>query len=59
MRTIPNDIVQTLLRTLPIIIDNVDKDALRNNLRLYNAVRLTKKIQKRLIKIEQWQAGLR
>jgi hypothetical protein len=59
MRAIPNDIVQTLLRTLPIIIDNVDKDALRNNLRLYNAVRLTKKIQKRLIKIEQWQAGLR
>lgn len=52
MRTIPNDIVQTLLRTLPLILDNVDEEALHKQLRLNNAVRLTKKIVKRLNTIE-------
>lgn len=52
MRTIPNDIVQTLLRTLPLILDNMDEKAVQMKLRLNNAVRLTKKIVKRLEKIE-------
>ena len=55
MRTIPNDIVQTLIRTLPLILDNMDKEAVQNKLRLNNAVRLTKIIVKRLNKIEQEQ----
>lgn len=52
MRNIPNDIVQTLIRTLPLILDNMDEEAVQNKLRLNNAVRLTKKIVKRLEKIE-------
>lgn len=52
MRNVPNDIVQTLIRSLPIIINNIGRDAERDNLRLCNAVRLTKKIIKRLEKIE-------
>lgn len=52
MRTIPNDIVQTLLRTLPLILDNMNEESVRMKLRLNNAVRLTKKIVKRLEKIE-------
>ncbi len=52
MRAIPNDIVQTLLRTLLPILDNVNEEAIRNGLRLNNAVRLTKNIIKRLEKIE-------
>lgn len=52
MRTIPNDIVQTLLRTLPLILDNMNAEAVQTKLRLNNAVRLTKKIVKRLEKIE-------
>lgn len=55
MKTVPNDIVSTLLRTLPIIIENVDAEALRKQLRLCNAVRLTKKIVQRLNKIENEQ----
>lgn len=52
MRTIPNDIVQTLLRTLPLILDNMNEEAVQTKLRINNAVRLTKKIVKRLEKIE-------
>lgn len=55
MRTIPNDIVQTLLRTLPLILDNMNDEAVQTKLRLNNAVRLTKKIVKRLEKIENEQ----
>lgn len=55
MRTIPNDIVQTLIRTLPLILDNMDEEAVQKKLRLNNAVRLTKIIVKRLNKIEKEQ----
>lgn len=55
MRIVANDIVQTLLRSLPIILDNMDNEAARKNLRLNNAVRLVKKIVKRLEKIENEQ----
>lgn len=57
MRNVPNDIVQTLIRSLPIIINNIGRDAERDNLRLCNAVRLTKKIIKRLEKIEYEQSN--
>ena len=52
MRTIPNDIVNTLLRTLPLILDNMNEEAVQKKLRLNNAVRLTKKIVKYL---ENWK----
>lgn len=55
MRIVANDIVQTLLRSLPIILENMDNEAVRKNLRLNNAVRLIKKIVKRLEKIENEQ----
>jgi|GEM_PF-443833 len=55
MRIVANDIVQTLLRSLPIILENMDNEAVRKNLRLNNAVRLVKKIVKRLEKIENEQ----
>lgn len=57
MRAVPNDIVQTLIRTLPIILENIDKEAERKKLRLNNAVRLTKIIVKRLNKIENEQSN--
>lgn len=55
MRQVPNDIISTLQRTLPIILGNLDEEAMKKNLRLYNAVRLTNKILKRLNKIENEQ----
>lgn len=59
MRMIPNDIVQTLLRTLPLILGNMNDEAVQKKLRLNNAVRLTKKIVKRLEKIENEQRNNR
>lgn len=59
MRNIPNDIVQTLIRTLPLILDNMDEEAVQKKLRLNNAVRLTKIIVKRLNKIEDEQRNNR
>lgn len=55
MREVPNDIVSTLLRSLPVILDNLDEEAMRSKLRLYNAVRLTKKVIQRLNRIENEQ----
>lgn len=55
MRTVPNDIVQNLIRHLPLILDHIDEDAVRKKLRLNNAVILTKIIIKRLEKIENEQ----
>jgi len=55
MRSIPNDIVTTLLRCLPVILDNLNEEAVRNKLRLNNAVRQTKKIIQRLNKIQNEQ----
>ena len=50
MKQIPNDIVSTLLRCLPLIIDNVVIP--QGSTRIYNAVRQTKIIIKRLSKIK-------
>ena len=57
MRKIPNDIVKTLIRNLPIILDSIDRYEERDNLRLCNAVRLTKKIINRLKTIEHEQSS--
>lgn len=57
MRKIPNDIVTTLIRTLPQILDNMDEEAVRKKLRLNNAVRLTRIVIKRLNKIENEQSN--
>lgn len=42
MRNVPNDVVATLCRCLPQILDNLDAAAIRKSLRLTNAVRLLK-----------------
>ena len=57
MRQIPNDIVKTLIRNLPIILDSIDRYEERDNLRLCNAARLTKKIINRLKTIENEQSN--
>ncbi len=57
MRKVPNDIVTTLIRTLPQILDNMDEEAVRKKLRLNNAVRLTRIIIKRLKKLEDEQSN--
>ena len=57
MRQIPNDIVKTLIRNLPIILDSIDRYEERDNLRLCNAVRLTKKIINRLKTLEYEQSS--
>ena len=57
MRQIPNDIVKTLIRTLPIILDGIEMDNMVSNIRLANSVRLTKKIINRLKTIEYEQSN--
>lgn len=42
MRNVPNDVVATLCRCLPQILDNLDAAAIRKSLRLTNTVRLLK-----------------
>ena len=53
MRTVPNDIIKNLIRPQPLILDNVDAAAVRNNLRLDNAIRLTRISIKKLSKIDK------
>lgn len=50
MRTVANDIVDTLIDKLPILIDNVDLRTANN--KTYNAVRIIKKTLKRLKSIK-------
>ena len=42
MKEVSNDTVATLCRQLPLILEHLDKEAMRNNLRLINAVRITR-----------------
>ena len=51
MRTVANDIVDTLIDKLPILIDNVDLRTANN--KTYNAVRIIKKTLKRLKSIKE------
>ena len=51
MRTVANNIVDTLIDKLPILIDNVDLRTANN--KTYNAVRIIKKTLKRLKSIKE------
>lgn len=51
MRTVANDIVDTLIDKLPILIDNIDLRTANN--KTYNAVRIIKKTLKRLKSIKE------
>ena len=51
MRTVANNIVDTLIDKLPILIDNVDLRT--GNNKTYNAVRIIKKTLKRLKSIKE------
>ena len=51
MRAVANDIVDTLIDKLPILIDNVDLRTANN--KTYNAVRIIKKTLKRLKSIKE------
>ena len=51
MRTVANDIVDTLIDKLPILIENVDLSTANN--KTYNAVRIIKKTLKRLKSIKE------
>ena len=51
MRTVANNIVDTLIDKLPILIDNVDLRTANN--KTYNAARIIKKTLKRLKSIKE------
>ena len=51
MRTVANDIVDTLIDKIPILLDNVDLRTANN--KTYNAVRIIKKTLKRLKSIKE------
>ena len=51
MRTVANNIVDTLIEQLPILIENVDLKTANN--KTYNAVRIIKKTLKRLKSIKE------
>lgn len=51
MRTVANDIVDTLIDKLPILVENVDLRTANN--KTYNAVRIIKKTLKRLKSIKE------
>lgn len=51
MIKIPNDILVSMIRHLPLILDNINSETVRNNTKLNNAVRLSKINVKRLNKI--------
>lgn len=55
MRSISNSTITTLLRCLPLILDNLNEEAMRRSTRLYNAVRQTKIIINKLKRIEYEQ----
>lgn len=42
MKPIPNNTIKELCRYIPMLLENLDRDAIRNSLRLSNAVRVTK-----------------
>jgi len=52
MKQVPNDLLQSLIRHIPLILDGLDEEKLRTSLKLGNAVRLTKKNLQRLKKID-------
>lgn len=55
MRSISNSTITTLLRCLPLILDNLNEETMRRSTRLYNAVRQTKIILNKLKQIDNEQ----
>jgi hypothetical protein len=55
MRLLANDTVSKLVRLIPLILCNIDKDTIRKNVKLANAVRLMKIIVRKLETIENGQ----
>ena len=51
MKTVPNEIITTLLRCWPVILENIDQST--TNTRLKNAIRLINIPINKLKKIEQ------
>ena len=58
MRIISNSVVSTLVRCLPLILANLNEEAMRNNTRLYNAVRQTKIIINKLKRLDNEQRNI-
>lgn len=52
MKLISNSTISTLVRCLPLILANIDEEAMETNLRLFNAVRQIRQIIKKLKKTE-------
>lgn len=42
MKNVPNDVVATLVRCLPLLLNSVDENIIRKSLRAQNAIRLLK-----------------
>nr|DAO59870.1 MAG TPA: hypothetical protein [Caudoviricetes sp.] len=42
MKQVPNNVVATLVRCLPLLLDYIDEDAIRKSLRATNAKRIIK-----------------
>lgn len=42
MKRVPNNVVATLVRCLPLLLDYIDEDAIRKSLRATNAKRILK-----------------
>lgn len=54
MKNVPNDVVATLVRCLPLLLDSVDETLIRKSLRSQNARRLLKhEVLPKLIKIHK------
>lgn len=57
MRTLPNNIVDDLLRHIPIIIDWSQRDGKCTDTRVANAIRITRKHLQRLKRIRENDTG--
>lgn len=58
MRSVSNSVVSTLIRCFPLILANLNEDAMRTNTRLYNAVRQTRIIINKLKKLDDEQRNI-
>lgn len=58
MRYVSNSVVATLIRCIPLILANLNEDAMRTNTRLYNAVRQTRIIINKLKKQDDEQRNI-
>lgn len=52
MKNMSNSDYDSLIRYVPVIIEAIDKEAVRNDNRLHNAVRLTNRIIKKMKRYE-------